>query len=396
METRSTQTYSSNTNQGKSADTDSGIRNDVTSDVKNIVAEDEKSGNEEKKSSEKTLNTIRKEKPTRHSVPAEDTQVDSTACSFRKGILLLRRRYGLVLASLLPVMFCLYSMFVYVLTDTLDSFQVVFMLTPVYMICTFLLLLYARVRPPSDYRNYIWLLGSGSVQASNTCLFVFSLIYLPVGDTVTVFYTAVIQVGFFSRIILKEPLRLFDVVFALLALAGVIFIARPPFLFRSNDQTSYVDVTIYGVLFALFGSSSLALHSVFNRKLSTLGVNSFFCMFCNSTMAVRTSGVITLILQRWRWPTVHEMVYVMLAGVSYALGHLTLFYALKVETATVVNVILTSDIILIFVLQAIFLHLLPYWTSYIGATLIFMACIGITLKSKPPPSQASTTEPPQV
>ncbi|KAJ8051001.1 Solute carrier family 35 member G1 [Holothuria leucospilota] len=201
-------------------------------------------------------------------MPTEDIQVDSTACSFRKGILLLRRRYGLVLASLLPVAFCLQSLFVYVLTDTLDSFQIVFMLTPVYMICTFLLLLYARVRPPLDYRNYLWLLGSGSTQATNTCLFTLSLSYLPVGDSVTVMYTAAIQVGFFSRIILKEPLRLFDVLFALLALAGVIFIARPPFLFRSNDQTSYNNVTIYGVVFALFGSSTLALYSVFNRKLS--------------------------------------------------------------------------------------------------------------------------------
>ncbi|KAJ8051000.1 hypothetical protein HOLleu_04404 [Holothuria leucospilota] len=59
-------------------------------------------------------------------------------------------------------------------------------------------------------------------------------------------------------------------------------------------------------------------------------------MFCNSTTAVSISLVITLILQRWRWPTVHEMVYVMLAGVSYASGHKTMFYALKVETATVV------------------------------------------------------------
>ncbi|KAJ8050988.1 Solute carrier family 35 member G1 [Holothuria leucospilota] len=301
-------------------------------------------------------------------------------------IRLLRRRHGLVLAAIAPITFSFQSLLVDILTETLDSFQVVLIHVPLFMICCFLLVLYARVRPPKDYKHYLWLLGSGASQSGSTCFLALALTNLSVGNTVTIFYTALVQVVFFSRIILKEQVRLFDILFAFVALGAVVFIARPPFIFGTNDHISGNDVTFQGIMFALAGSSSIAIFNVANRKLSTLGVNSYFCMFSNGTMVVFTSGVITLILQRWRWPTMHEWLFAALAGVTYVCSHFTLFYALKVETATLVTVIATTEIVYALVLQVAFLHQLPFWTSYIGTVLIIVACIGITLKNKPPPS----------
>ncbi|KAJ8050987.1 Solute carrier family 35 member G1 [Holothuria leucospilota] len=316
--------------------------------------------------------------------PTQDSQIGTPSC-FSRMVIQLRRRHGLVLAAIAPIAFSFQGLLIHVLTKTLDSFQVVFIYSPLFMICCFLLVLYARVRPPKDYRHYLWLLGSGASQSGNACFLTLAFANMSVGNTVTILYTALVQVVFFSRIILKEKMRLFDILFAFVALGGVVFIARPPFIFGTYDHISGNDVTLQGIIFALVGSSTFAIFNVTNRKLSTLGVNSYFCMFSNGTMVVFTSGVITLILQRWRWPTMHEWLFAALVGITYVCAYFTLFYALKVETATLVTVIVTTEIVYAFVLQVVFLHQLPFWTSYIGTVLIIVACIGITLKSKPPP-----------
>lgn len=302
----------------------------------------------------------------------------------------LRRRYGLVLASLSPFFFSIENLFVAVLNETLDAFQVVFMHVPILMICSLILVTYKGIRPPRDYKQYLWLLGTGLFQATSVCFIALSLKSLAVGDAVTITCTCVIQVSFLSWLILKEPLRLFDLLFALLAFGGVIFIARPPFIFRSVVEISTYFVTFHGILFALAGSFAIAMYRVFSRKLFNLGVNGLFCIFFNVTATVILSGLFTFIFGRWRCPSMFEWLFSLLSGISYAFALVTIFYALKVETATFVTILGTLQILFAFVWQVLFLHLPPFWTSFIGAILTFVACIGITMKNKPPPSALET------
>ncbi|KAJ8050959.1 Solute carrier family 35 member G1 [Holothuria leucospilota] len=309
-----------------------------------------------------------------------------------KSFAILRRRRGLLLASLPPLLFSVQSLLIDVLTETLDSFQVVFMHVPILMICCTVLVIYKGVRPSRDYKHYLWLLGSGTCQAGNTCFLALAVTYMAVGDTVTIMYTALIQVGFYSWLILKEPVRLFDSVFAILAFGGVIFIARPPFIFRIGGGTPSYDIPLPGVIIALAGSCTIAFFVVFNRKLSKLGVNSFFCLFFNATSVVLLSGAMSFILNRWRCPTMQEWLYALLAGVCYVFAHITLFYALKFEIATLVTVVSTTEIVYAYLWQLIFLRMPPVWTSYVGAILIFVAGIGITMKNKPPPSAPLSPE----
>ncbi|KAJ8050953.1 hypothetical protein HOLleu_04343 [Holothuria leucospilota] len=129
---------------------------------------------------------------------------------------------------------------------------------------------------------------------------------------------------------------------------------------------------------------------VLNRNLSKLGVNSrpIFCMFFIGMIVVCISGFVSMILCRWRCPAMRDWLYVLLAGVTYAVSYFSVFYALKVETATRVTVLITSEIVWAFLWQVIFIRMPPFWTSYIVAILILTACIGITLKNKPRPPQS--------
>lgn len=175
---------------------------------------------------------------------------------------------------------------------------------------------------------------------------------------------------------------MFDLIFALVAFVGVFFMARPPFIFGNSDQSSGNYVKYQGVLYATAGSSSIALFTVFSRKISSLRINSYFCMLFNVTVAVVISGVIALSLQRWRWLTMHEWLIAALLGAVYAGSYCTIFYALRVETATLVTVINTSEIVFAFVWQVVLLNQPPFWTSCVGAVLIFAACVRITLMKR--------------
>lgn len=316
----------------------------------------------------------------------EGTTITSTGHILCRPLQILSRRHGLVLASLSPLFFSIEHLFVAVLNETLDAFQVVFMHVPVLMICSLVLMIYKGVRPPRDYKHYLLLLATGSFQAIAVCFIALSLKTLAVGDTVTITRTCVIQVSFLSWCFLKEPLRILDTLFALLAFGGVIFIARPPFIFRNILGLSSSDVTFHGIFFALAASFGIAMYTVFSRKLFRLGVSSLFCLFFNVTATVILSGLFTLIFSRWRCPTMLEWLFSLLAGVTYALAIATMFYALRVETATLVSILSTLQIFFAFLWQVIFLHLPPFWTSYIGAFLIFVACIAIPVMNKPPPS----------
>ncbi|KAJ8051007.1 Solute carrier family 35 member G1 [Holothuria leucospilota] len=317
-------------------------------------------------------------------------QTGKNECSIKKMGLFLRRRHGLVLAVITAILFSFQSLFAAILTMTLDPFQVGFLQGPIFMICCLLLVLYAGVRPPGEYKHYLWLLGSGLSQAGNTCIIPLALSVLPVGDGVTISYTALIQVGFFSWIILKEPVRLFDLVFAFVAFLGVFFMARPLFIFGSNGESSGNYVTFHGVLYAIAGSTTIALFTVFSRKISSLGINSYFCMLFNVTMAIVISGIVILSIKKWRWLTLNEWLFAVLLGAVYAGSYATIFYALKVETATLVTVINTSEIVLAFLWQVLLLHQPPFWTSCVGAILILAACIGITLAKRQPPRSNPT------
>ena len=80
------------------------------------------------------------------------------------------------------------------------------------------------------------------------------------GDFSAVLMTSTVITGFLAWLLLKERFTLIDVDLALSTLAGVIFIARPSFIFGdSNHTTSKRDgTTTLGVVAALGSALFLA------------------------------------------------------------------------------------------------------------------------------------------
>ena len=77
-----------------------------------------------------------------------------------------------------------------------------------------------------------------------TCIFI-GFARLPVGDAATIIFCSPIFVMIFSHIILKEHCGIYRVFVISFLLAGVVLIAKPPFLMKlifKNDNTALTQV----------------------------------------------------------------------------------------------------------------------------------------------------------
>ncbi|KAJ8034812.1 Solute carrier family 35 member G1 [Holothuria leucospilota] len=291
----------------------------------------------------------------------------------------LRQRYGVILALLSAFVYSLQSILMKISTVAIDPVMVVVIMAPVMAISGLICSVYKGICPPKIYSHYMWLLFCGTLMSVYLTMLSFALLYVDVGDAITVTYTSLIFVGIVSWVMLREPPQKLDAAFSIVAFAGVVFIARPPFIFGQNSK---YDRTLLGVAFA-FGSA-LAIGFIVNtmRKQQQLGINAFMSLVVNGIVITLTSVVLATVFQRWHIPCPLEWLSSLGAGFCYFLGQLMVYYALNAESSTLVNVLLTTEIVFAFILQLTIMNIHPSWTSYVGAVLVTVSCIGITLNRK--------------
>ncbi|XP_071844037.1 solute carrier family 35 member G1-like [Apostichopus japonicus] len=304
--------------------------------------------------------------------------------TLRKTTKVTRDRRGLLIAALAAFFYSAKSMFIDVLTITVDPFQAVVMVMPMMFIVSFSVLAIKRIPPPKTVRQYVWLFLGGCAVSSYLSTFSFSLSYLEVADSVTILYASLIFVGVVSWIILKEKLLIIDFIFALISFAGVIFISRPHFIFgnKKDDTTEDQTKLLIGVGFALAAAFSVSMSFTIFRKHSQLGIQTFMSVFCSAVVGTITNALICTALGRWQSPSLQEWLLATAAGFCYISAQGSLFISLSMETATFVNIVMTIEIVFAFIWQFWFLSVSPSWTSYVGATLVIIACVGITIKKK--------------
>lgn len=68
-----------------------------------------------------------------------------------------------------------------------------------------------------------------------------SVLYLPLGDALTMIFSAPLSTMVIAAIFLKHSLRLYKITFGLLLLVGTIMVVRPPFIFDNGDDPDSQD-----------------------------------------------------------------------------------------------------------------------------------------------------------
>ena len=162
-------------------------------------------------------------------------------------------------------------------------------------------------------------------------------------------------------------------------------IARPSFLFHQDFQDVFtVQERVTGAILSILTCLSMSYTYISMRKLpktpsnTVIVVFSIFCIFAGSlniNISSFTSGKFVRIPE-----TGFEWAMIAVNGVCGVLNQATLVLSLKFETAGLVALLRTFDIVIAFVFQAGFLNQPIHWTSIVGSLIVTAGCIAVAVK----------------
>ncbi|XP_071842559.1 solute carrier family 35 member G1-like isoform X2 [Apostichopus japonicus] len=332
---------------------------------------------------DRATDTIHKVEP---SLP-NDANNNSKDSIYKRGRSFVYKRRGLFLATGAAFFFSAENIFMELTTLHLNIFQTGATMGAIVLLLTFLVAVITKQQIPNTKLQYFSLLMSGLFLAVGLPLALESLKHMEVGDSITIIYTMPIFAGIFSWIILKEPLRVIDFFFGLLSFAGVILVARPPFIFRGTDDSADGENPLLGALYALASAVSFALLVVAARKQSFLGLHPIIILLFNSIVVLVSNAIVCTILHQWQMPAGEAWGYVLGLGFCDFFAQTLIYMAVVVEVAMYVSIISTSEVIMTFVWQFAIFSIAPHWMSAIGAVLIIAACVGMATKTETSPDE---------
>nr|XP_039264155.1 solute carrier family 35 member G1-like [Styela clava]XP_039264156.1 solute carrier family 35 member G1-like [Styela clava] len=228
---------------------------------------------------------------------------------------------------------------------------------------------------PEGLKLILW--ARGFVGSTAMIFLYYAIDELSVGNAVTITYISVILVPFMARFLLKESLTIFDLIFGVITLIGVIFIAQPTFLFPLPEGEK--PQSALGVLFGTMSATCMSLSVIIIRKLGRQTyppLNVMYYSFCGSI----TTTIVLVAVGKFQYPCLSDTPRIFSLGVVGVLAQFFLTLALQTERAGTVGVLRSFQIILIYILQVTVLGDIPSYLSLIGAALIFSSSIGIGIR----------------
>ena len=234
---------------------------------------------------------------------------------------------------------------------------------------------------------------------------------LPLGDANALIFMAPIITFVLARIILKEKADTFDLACGLASMVGVIFVARPEFLFGTTTTTTFIDaanvelnITLapllspssssssshssvlaasrelahtLGVLVALLAACASGLAYVFVRKLGDVATETVVGFFMG--VACIFSGLLALLTRTMMFPkTMFEWECVI--GIAFCGfgGQILMTKGFAIEKAGPAAVMRYIDVVFAFVWSGTLLgEIINPWSVF-GACIIMIAAVTLT------------------
>ena len=177
-------------------------------------------------------------------------------------------------------------------------------------------------------------------------MFYLGIARLPLGDAVTIQYTAPVWTAIAAAVLLGERLRPLVLLGAVLSMAGVALVARPSFLFGG--------VALDGIgVAAVAGAAVLAgLAYTFTRKLRATDRPMVIIFYLSWVGMV---GAIPFALGGWVWPTGWHWILLLGIGLTTHMGQVGLTEGMRRLEAGTASAIGYVQVVLAFAWGALFL-----------------------------------------
>jgi len=189
-----------------------------------------------------------------------------------------------------------------------------------------------------------------------------------------------VWVQILNKTYFAEPCGFADVLATLVALAGLIFITQPSFMFGASKDDVDPTERILGVALACFSAVTTALAYILVRKMGSdihYSLSLFYyawegALFLPIYMAFR--GTLEI-------PCFNDVLIMLGSGISGFLAQILMTIALQKERAGPATLVQTSQIIFAFIFQALFLPSKISLYSGIGAGLVFASAFFLLLRN---------------
>ncbi|GAV02834.1 hypothetical protein RvY_13350 [Ramazzottius varieornatus] len=264
------------------------------------------------------------------------------------------------------------------LADTRGVFEISTYRFGVMLIPPTLLLIYNRLNPLEWklIKTAGWLLFlRGSLGAAAEFARYFALKKLPLADASVIMYSSPVFVAVFGRIFLKEPFRWSHAISIIVTLTGCILVSRPPAIFGSVAAESSADWygKIWGYVSALGSAMFAASAYVAVRYMKDL--NSHIVLFHMGVVGVASSAITAGALKEFGpLSDPKEIGGLFGVGLLSWLKNETMVRALQLESAGLIALLRTGDIVWAFIWQIAIFRTAPHYLSIIGAVLV-VACV---------------------
>ncbi|NXF15609.1 S35G1 protein, partial [Rhodinocichla rosea] len=228
----------------------------------------------------------------------------------------------------------------------------------------------------------IFLFFRGFLGSTAMVLLYYAYQVMPLADATVITFTSPVFTSLLAWIFLKEKYSLWDVLFTLFAVTGVILIARPPFLFGSRVtgiEGGYSD-HLKGTIAAIASTLSAASTIVILRKVGK-SVHYFLSIWYYAVIGLIGCVIALFVLNEWRLPHCgRDRVFLILIGLLGLGGQIFLTKALQIEKAGPVSIMKTMDVVFAFILQVLFLNHIPTWWTVGGALCVVASSSGTAIR----------------
>uniref|UniRef100_A0A8B9U394 Solute carrier family 35 member G1 n=1 Tax=Anas zonorhyncha TaxID=75864 RepID=A0A8B9U394_9AVES len=228
----------------------------------------------------------------------------------------------------------------------------------------------------------IFLFFRGLLGSSAMILLYYAFQVMPLADATVITFSSPVFTSLLAWIFLKEKYSIWDLLFTLFTITGVVLIARPPFLFGSNVtgiEGSYAD-HLKGTIAAIASTVSSASTFVILRKVGK-SVHYFLSIWYYAVIGLIGCVIALFVMNEWRLPYCgKDRVFLILIGLLGLGGQIFLTKALQIEKAGPVAIMKTMDVVFAFILQILFLNHLPTWWTVGGALCVVASSSGTAIR----------------
>ncbi|XP_064806903.1 solute carrier family 35 member G1-like [Oncorhynchus masou masou] len=233
---------------------------------------------------------------------------------------------------------------------------------------------------PRDKR--IYLVMRGFLGSNAMILLFYAVQQMPLADATVIMFSNPVFTALLAWIFLKEKCTIWDCVFTVFTLAGVIMIARPPFIFGARREGIEGDYTnhLKGTIAAFGGALGAACTLVILRKMGK-SVHYYLSVWYYAVIGFIECVITLFILGEWTIPFCgRDRWILMLIAILGIAGQTFLTKALQIEKAGPVALMRTVDVVLAFIFQFFFFNRKPTMWSLGGACCVVVSTCGVALR----------------